>query len=90
MNYKNDDDYIQGGHIGVDIARRGTRLFSFSSYPKKFFFRTQTADLPNGLRIRLSNNPFLFVLCFSKKQKGDFPKKGEAAAEGRVMALGFS
>jgi hypothetical protein len=38
MNYKNDDDYIQGKQIGADIARRGTRLFSLFFFPKKFFF----------------------------------------------------
>jgi hypothetical protein len=37
MNYKNDCDYIQGGKYGVDIARRGTRLFLFF-YSKKNFF----------------------------------------------------
>jgi hypothetical protein len=40
MNYKNDDDYIQGGQIGVDIARRGTRLFfPFPGAELAFFFQ---------------------------------------------------
>jgi hypothetical protein len=36
MNYKNDDDYIQGEKIGVNIARRGTRLFSLFFFEQSF------------------------------------------------------
>jgi hypothetical protein len=77
MNYKNDDDYMKGGQVGVYIARRGTRLFLCFFFPKKFLFRTQTAELSTGcVRIRLSTYPFYFISIFS-------PRKGGSSSRGQ-------
>ena len=65
MNYKNDGDYIEGGRIGVDIARRGTRLFLF--FFPKFFFSKANGGSVNVLRIRLSTYPSFFYIFFPKK-----------------------
>jgi hypothetical protein len=75
MNYKNDDDFIQGGQIGVDIARRGTRLFSFSCFTKNFFSNANGGSV-SRLRIRLSTYPFFYFHFCSHT------KKGESAADG--------
>jgi hypothetical protein len=53
MIYMNDDDYTQGGKIVVDIARRGTRLFSLLFFSKKKIFSNANGGSVNGLRIRL-------------------------------------
>jgi hypothetical protein len=71
MNYKNDDDYIQGGQIGVDIARRGTRLFSLFFFHQSFFSNENGGSV-NGLRIRLSTYPSFFKYFFPKQ--GVLPK----------------
>jgi hypothetical protein len=68
MNYQNDDDYIQGGQIGVDIARRGTRPFSLFFFPTKIFYSNANGGSVNGLRIRLSNYPSFFNLFSYKKR----------------------
>jgi hypothetical protein len=75
MNYKKDHDYIQGGKKGVDIARRGTRLFCVCVFfPKVFFFESKRRICQRALRIRLSTYPSFFKYSPPPKKK----KKGFA------------
>jgi hypothetical protein len=85
MIYMNDDDYTQGGKIVVDIARRGTRLFSLLFFSKKKIFRTQTADLSTGCGSGSKLIHFLFVF-FPKKGSSSRPK-GEARETRKLPAL---
>jgi hypothetical protein len=73
MNYKKDHDYIQGGKKGVDIARRGTRLFCVCVFfPKVFFFESKRRICQRALRIRLSTYPSFFKYSPPSKKKTGF------------------
>jgi hypothetical protein len=71
MNYKNDDDYMKGGQVGVYIARRGTRLFLCFFFSKKVSFSNANGGTVNGLRAdQALHLSILFYFHFFPKKRG--------------------